>query len=133
MIRLAVRRVRPAEEQKLRDWLGVVGGSRSAEAVATLADEGCTHEISVLIQTSDGPLLGHRDAAILPGLGAGLWRHCPPAGIPRQCSPRTHRALPFRGRWEPQRPRNDAAAGTPAGKSGRAPAGVWKIHNDSVR
>ncbi|MBK5217556.1 MAG: hypothetical protein JJE02_08225, partial [Propionibacteriales bacterium] len=57
MIRLAVRRVRPAEEQKLRDWLGVVGGSRSAEAVATLADEGCTHEISVLIQTSDGPLL----------------------------------------------------------------------------
>ena len=57
MIRLAVRSVRPDEEQKLRDWLGVVNGPRSAEALATLAGEGCTHEIGVLVQTSDGPLL----------------------------------------------------------------------------
>lgn len=57
MIRLAVRRVRPSEEQKLRDWLGAVNGPRSSEALATLTDEGCTHEVGILVQTSDGPLL----------------------------------------------------------------------------
>ena len=57
MIRLAVRRVRPSEVQKLRDWLGSVNGPRSSEALASLTDEGCTHEIGILVQTSDGPLL----------------------------------------------------------------------------
>ena len=57
MIRLAVRRVRPSEEQRLRDWMGVVNGPRSDEALATLTDEGCTHEVGILVQTSDGPLL----------------------------------------------------------------------------
>lgn len=57
MIRLAVRRVRPSEEQNLRDWLGRVNGPRSREALATLVDEGCSHEVGILVQTSDGPLL----------------------------------------------------------------------------
>src|SRR5680860_1585107 len=47
----------PSEEQKLRDWLGVLNGPRSSEAQATLTAEGCTHEVGILVQTSDGPLL----------------------------------------------------------------------------
>jgi len=54
---IAVRHVRPSEEQKLRDWLGVLNGPRSSEAQATLTAEGCTHEVGILVQTSDGPLL----------------------------------------------------------------------------
>ena len=57
MIRLAVRRVRPTEEQNLREWLAGLNGPRSGEALATFPDEGCTHEVGILVQTSDGPLL----------------------------------------------------------------------------
>ena len=57
MIRLAVRKVLPNEEQDLREWLANLNGPRSEEALETLGDEGCTHETALLVQTSDGPLL----------------------------------------------------------------------------
>jgi len=57
VIRLAVRRVRPERVDELRAWLMALNTDRVAEALATLADEGCAHEIGALVETSDGPLL----------------------------------------------------------------------------
>jgi hypothetical protein len=59
MIRLAVRRVHPGEEDRLREWLNDLNTTRADEARATLVDEGCSQEIGVLVSTSDGLLLVH--------------------------------------------------------------------------
>lgn len=57
MMRLAVRRVHPGEEDRLREWLNELNTTRADEARATLVDEGCSHEMGVLVPTSDGLLL----------------------------------------------------------------------------
>ena len=57
MIHLAVRRVNPEHLELLREWMTELNGPRREEALATLGDEGCSHELAVLVQSSDGPLL----------------------------------------------------------------------------
>ncbi|WP_066583408.1 DUF6176 family protein [Cellulomonas timonensis] len=57
MIDLTIRRVRPGQEQRLRDWFAEVQGPRRAEAEATLIEEGIDHETAALIDTGDGLLL----------------------------------------------------------------------------
>ena len=57
LLRLTVRRVRPEETERLRRWLSVLNTERADEARATLVDEGCAHEMGILVETSDGPLL----------------------------------------------------------------------------
>ncbi len=36
--------------ERLRAWLDEVGGTRRKEAIATLADEGCHHELGLLVR-----------------------------------------------------------------------------------
>jgi hypothetical protein len=57
MLRVAIRPVKPGRAGQLRAWLAEVNGSRREEALATLADEGCTHEQAFLIEGAEGPLL----------------------------------------------------------------------------
>jgi hypothetical protein len=57
MIRLRAAWVRPTEEARLRQWLAEVSGPRAQEAVTTLVEEGCTHELAIVVRTADGPLL----------------------------------------------------------------------------
>jgi len=57
VIHLAVREVKPEHLDLFRDWMGQLNGPRRAEALATLDDEGCSHEIVVLIEGPDGPLV----------------------------------------------------------------------------
>ena len=56
MIHLAVRRVDPEHLELFRKWMTQLNGPRRAEALATLDDEGCSHEIVVLIEGLEGPL-----------------------------------------------------------------------------
>ena len=57
MIQLVVRKVKPEHVDLLRDWMGQLNGPRRGEALATLVDEGCTHERVVLIEGADGPVV----------------------------------------------------------------------------
>jgi hypothetical protein len=57
MIKLVVRKVKPGHVDLLRDWMEQLNGPRREEALATLADEGCTHERAVLIEGADGPVV----------------------------------------------------------------------------
>ncbi len=57
MIEVAVRRVKPGEVETVRAWLRTVSGTRRGEAVATLIDEGVTHETAVLFDTAEGPVI----------------------------------------------------------------------------
>jgi hypothetical protein len=57
MLQLTVRRVHPEQVDVLREWLADVDGPRRAEALRTLVDETVRHEMAVLIETADGPLL----------------------------------------------------------------------------
>lgn len=57
MIALSVHRVRPGQEQQLRDWFAELHGPRRAEAELTLREEGIDHETAVLVDGRDGLLL----------------------------------------------------------------------------
>ena len=56
MIKLAIRKVKPGEENQLRAWMAQLN-SRRAEVVATFKQEGVRHEQAYLLQTTDGPIL----------------------------------------------------------------------------
>jgi hypothetical protein len=57
MLRVAIRRVNPGRADELREWLAEVNGPRREEALASLVDEGCTHEQAFLIEGADGPVV----------------------------------------------------------------------------
>jgi hypothetical protein len=57
MLRVTVRHVKPDHVDLLRNWLSEVGGPRRDEALATLANEGCTHEQALLVNGADGSFL----------------------------------------------------------------------------
>lgn len=57
MINLVVRKVKSEELELFREWMGQLNGARRDEALATLADEGCSHEMAVLIEGPEGPLV----------------------------------------------------------------------------
>jgi hypothetical protein len=57
MLRVAIHRVNPDRADELREWFVEVGGPRRLEALATLIDEGCTHEQALLIEGKDGPVV----------------------------------------------------------------------------
>ena len=59
MIQLVVRKVKPEHEDLLREWMKQLDGPRREEALATLSDEGCSHERVVLIQGAEGPVIIH--------------------------------------------------------------------------
>jgi Family of unknown function (DUF6176) len=52
-----VRRVHAEHVELLRDWLAQVGGPRRTEALQTLVDETIRHEMALLVDAPDGPLL----------------------------------------------------------------------------
>ena len=49
--------INPGRSDKLREWLAAVNGPRREEALATLVDEGCTHEQAFLIEGAEGPVV----------------------------------------------------------------------------
>ena len=57
MLRVSIRHVDPDQLDDLRAWFVEVVGPRRQEALATLQDEGCSHEKAVLIEGKDGPVL----------------------------------------------------------------------------
>jgi Family of unknown function (DUF6176) len=57
MLRVAIRHVRPAHVDDLREWLQTVNGPRRDEALETLVEETCTHEQAFLIEGKEGPVL----------------------------------------------------------------------------
>jgi hypothetical protein len=56
MIKLAIAKVKPEEEVRLRAWLAELSRRRD-EVQATFAQEGVRHEQAYLLQTADGPVL----------------------------------------------------------------------------
>jgi hypothetical protein len=57
VIHLAVRRVNPEHLELFRQWMAQLNGPRREEALATLVDEGCSHELVTLVEGPDGPLV----------------------------------------------------------------------------
>lgn len=57
MIQLVVRNVKIEHLELFRAWMAQVNGPRRQEALATLADEGCSHELAVLIEGPEGPVV----------------------------------------------------------------------------
>jgi len=57
VIHLAVRNVNSEHLDLFRDWMAQLNGPRRAEALATLEDEGCSHEIAVLLEGPEGPIV----------------------------------------------------------------------------
>jgi hypothetical protein len=57
VIQLSVRKVNPEHLELFRHWMAQIDGPRRAEALATLMNEGCTHEIAALIEGPDGPIV----------------------------------------------------------------------------
>jgi hypothetical protein len=57
MLRVAIRHVNPGRADQLREWLKEVNGPRREEALASLIDEGCTHEQAFLIEGAEGPVV----------------------------------------------------------------------------
>jgi hypothetical protein len=57
MLQLTVRSVHAEHVELLRDWLAQVDGPRRAEALQTLVDETIRHEMALLVDAPDGPLL----------------------------------------------------------------------------
>jgi hypothetical protein len=57
MLRVAIRQVNPGHVEELRRWLAETNGPRRIEALATLAEEGCSHEQAFLIEGKDGPVV----------------------------------------------------------------------------
>jgi len=56
LIKLAMRKVRPGEEGRLREWMAQLN-SRRPEVLATFRQEGVRHELAYLIDGADGPVL----------------------------------------------------------------------------
>jgi hypothetical protein len=56
MIKLAIRKVKPNEENHLRAWMAELNRRRS-EVLETFANEGVRHELAYLLKTSDGSIL----------------------------------------------------------------------------
>jgi uncharacterized protein DUF6176 len=57
LIQVAVRHINSENVEVLRAWLDQVGGPRRDEAIATLVDEGVSHEMVLLIKGSDAPVV----------------------------------------------------------------------------
>ena len=57
MLRVAIRQVNPGRADQLREWLAEVNEPRREEALATLVEEGCTHEQALLIEGAEGPVI----------------------------------------------------------------------------
>ncbi|MGC5172126.1 DUF6176 family protein [Microbacterium sp. DT81.1] len=57
MIHLVARRIRQDQRESVRAWLQEVDGPRRAEALESIAAEGIEHETSLLLETSDGPII----------------------------------------------------------------------------
>lgn len=57
MIHLTIRKVNPEHVELFRDWMAQLNGPRREEALATLDNEGCSHELAVLVEGPDGPLI----------------------------------------------------------------------------
>ena len=57
MLRVTIRNVHADKVDELREWLHMVNDRRRAEALATLVDEGCSHEQALLIDGKDGPVV----------------------------------------------------------------------------
>jgi len=56
VIKVGVRRVKPGEEEHLRQWMSELN-SRRSEVLATFRQEGVRHEQVFLLEVSDGPIL----------------------------------------------------------------------------
>jgi len=56
MLQLVVRKVKPDQVPRLKEWLAELTRRRE-EARATMAREGTRHEQAYLVTTADGPLL----------------------------------------------------------------------------
>ena len=56
MIKLAIRKVKPDQESRLREWMADLG-RRSAEDRETFAQEGVRHEQAFLLKTAEGAIL----------------------------------------------------------------------------
>ena len=56
MLKVAIHRVKPEREQKLREWLGELM-RRQEEVRDTFRKETIRHEQAYLLETSDGPIL----------------------------------------------------------------------------
>ena len=56
MLRVAIRRIKPGKEQKLRNWLAELN-LRASEVRATFKDETVRAEQAYIISSADGPLL----------------------------------------------------------------------------
>jgi hypothetical protein len=56
MLQLVIRKVKPDQEARLREWLSELSRRRE-EVRATFAREGVRHEQAYLLKTADGPLL----------------------------------------------------------------------------
>ena len=56
MIKLAILKVKPNEESRLRSWMTELT-RRNNEVLETFAQEGVRHEQAYLLKTGDGPIL----------------------------------------------------------------------------
>jgi hypothetical protein len=56
MLQLVVRKVKPDQESRLRQWLAELSRRRE-EARATMTREGVRHEQAYLLTTAEGPVL----------------------------------------------------------------------------
>lgn len=57
MIHLTIKKVNSEHIELFREWMTQLNGPRREEALATLDDEGCSHELAVLVEGPDGPLV----------------------------------------------------------------------------
>jgi hypothetical protein len=57
LLHISVRHVHPEQVVPLREWLAEVDGPRRREAIETLRDEGVHHEVALLLDGPDGPVL----------------------------------------------------------------------------
>jgi hypothetical protein len=56
VIKVAIRKVKPAQEVQLRNWMAELN-RRSAEVQETFAQEGVRHEQAYLLKTAEGSVL----------------------------------------------------------------------------
>ena len=56
MIKLGIRKVKPGEEEHLRNWMSQLE-SRRPEVLATFEQEGMRHEQVFLLNVAEGPIL----------------------------------------------------------------------------
>lgn len=56
MIKLAMRKVKPGEEGRLREWMAQLN-ARRPEVLETFRQEGVRHELAYLIDGAGGPVL----------------------------------------------------------------------------